>query len=180
MMRISVVESSSRAVTLRLEGEVKGGWVGELRQSCESVLSRGIVLALDCEHAVGQAYNVSNDEPLTQQEFLAAIAEELGVSAPSLHVPYHALYYAGALAERMSYLAKSKKQPFVTRLGVKLFGTDNRHSIEKARTELGYSPQVPIREGVRLAAEWYQAQAGGCRPGGKGSSSDAFTAKLIA
>ena len=52
----------------------------------------GIVLALDVEHAVGQAYNVTNDEPLTQREFLAAIAEELGVRAPSLHVPYYALY----------------------------------------------------------------------------------------
>ena len=81
----------------------------------------------------------------------------------------------------MSYLTKSKKQPFVTRLGVKLFGTDNRHSIDKARTELGYSPQVPIREGVRVAAEWYLARAnGGRRPGGTGSSSDAFTAKLTA
>jgi len=140
----------------------------------------GIVAALDCEHAVGQAYNITNDEPLTQQEFLAAIAEELGVGAPSLHVPYHALYYAGALAERASYLAKSKKQPFVTRLGVKLFGTDNRHSIEKARTELGFSPQVTIRTGVRLAAEWYRSKAAGREPGGQDPSAGAFTAKLTA
>jgi nucleoside-diphosphate-sugar epimerase len=139
----------------------------------------GIVLALDCEHAVGQAYNITNDEPLTQQEFLAAIAEELGVSAPSLHVPYAALYCAGDLAERAAYLTKSKKQPFVTRLGVKLFGTDNRHSIDKARIELGYSPQVPIRTGVRLAAEWYQAREDGRRSGGTGSAPDAFTANLI-
>jgi ABC-type transporter Mla MlaB component len=47
MMRISVVQSSSQAVTLRLEGEVKGGWVAELRQSCEGVLSEGAELALD-------------------------------------------------------------------------------------------------------------------------------------
>lgn len=140
----------------------------------------GIVLALDVEHAVGQAYNISNDEPLTQEEFLVAIAEELGVSAPSLHVPYYALYCAGALAERAAYLTKSEKQPFITRLGVKLFGTDNRHSIDKARTELGYSPQVPVRTGIRLAAEWYKARESGRRSGGKGSASeDAFTAKLV-
>jgi ABC-type transporter Mla MlaB component len=47
MMRISAVQSSSQAVTLRLEGEVKGGWVAELRQSCEGVLSEGAELALD-------------------------------------------------------------------------------------------------------------------------------------
>jgi nucleoside-diphosphate-sugar epimerase len=119
---------------------------------------QGIVLALDTEHAVGQAYNITNDEPMTQQQFLEAIAEELGVSKPTRHVPYHGLYYAGALAERVAYLTKSRKQPFVTRLGVKLFGTDNRHSIEKARGELGYAPRVPIREGVRLAAQWYLAK----------------------
>ena len=46
----------------------------------------------------------------------------------------------------------------VTRLGVKLFGTDNRQAIDKARRELGFTPRVSIREGVRLAAKWYLAQ----------------------
>jgi nucleoside-diphosphate-sugar epimerase len=140
---------------------------------------QGIVLALDTKHAVGQAYNITNDEPMTQQQFLEAIAEELGVSKPTLHVPYHGLYYAGDLAERVAYLTKSRKQPFVTRLGVKLFGTDNQHSIEKARRELGYTPQVPIREGVRLAAQWYltKANSGHGRPD---SSPDAFAPRLIA
>lgn len=45
----------------------------------------------------------------------------------------------------------------LTRLGVKLFGTDNRHAIDKAQRELGYTPQVPLREGLRLTAEWYLA-----------------------
>ena len=47
MMRISPVQTSSQTVTLRLEGEVKGGWVAELRQSCEAVLCEGTELALD-------------------------------------------------------------------------------------------------------------------------------------
>jgi nucleoside-diphosphate-sugar epimerase len=140
---------------------------------------QGIVLALDTKHAVGQAYNITNDEPMTQQQFLEAIAEELGVSKPTLHVPYHGLYYAGDLAERVAYLTKSQKQPFVTRLGVKLFGTDNRHSIEKARRELGYTPRVAIREGVRLAAQWYLTKANGGR-GRPDSSPDAFAPGLIA
>jgi nucleoside-diphosphate-sugar epimerase len=140
---------------------------------------QGIVLALDTKHAVGQAYNITNDEPMTQQQFLEAIAEELGVSKPTLHVPYHGLYYAGDLAERVAYLTKSGKQPFVTRLGVKLFGTDNQHSIEKARRELGYTPQVSIREGVRLAAQWYLTKANSGR-GRPDSSPDAFAPRLIA
>ena len=47
MMRISVVQSSSQTVTLRVEGEVKGRWVEELRRACEESLSRDIRLILD-------------------------------------------------------------------------------------------------------------------------------------
>ena len=47
MMRISVVQSSSQAVTLRVEGEVKGRWVAELDRACEETLSRDIRLNLD-------------------------------------------------------------------------------------------------------------------------------------
>jgi nucleoside-diphosphate-sugar epimerase len=38
-----------------------------------------------------------------------------------------------------------------------LFGNNNRHSIEKARRELGYAPRVSLHEGVRLAAAWYRS-----------------------
>jgi hypothetical protein len=34
MLRITVVESSMRAVTLRVEGRITGPWVDELRTAC--------------------------------------------------------------------------------------------------------------------------------------------------
>ena len=55
-------------------------------------------------------------------------------------------------------LTRSQRDPLVTRHGVALFGTDNRHGIDKARHELGYTPQVEVNEGVRLAAVWYLQQ----------------------
>jgi nucleoside-diphosphate-sugar epimerase len=119
---------------------------------------QGLLLALDCEHSLGQAYNISNDHPLTQQQLLEAIAHEIGANSPAVHVPYRALYLAGGTAEHAAALASSGGQPVLTRLGVKLFGTDNRHAIDKARLELGYAPQVPIREGLRVTAEWYLAR----------------------
>jgi nucleoside-diphosphate-sugar epimerase len=132
---------------------------------------QGLLLALDSERAVGQAYNVTNDRPLTQREFLNAIADELGVGRPRLQVPYRPLYAAGYAAERLATVTRASHQPFVTRLGVKLFGTDNRQAIEKAERELGYVPRVDLREGISLAATWYRTEArtvGGadCRAGG--------------
>jgi nucleoside-diphosphate-sugar epimerase len=117
---------------------------------------QGLLLALDRERALGQAYNITNDRPLTQAQMLHAIANEIGAAPPRLHIPYPILYAAGYAAERIAALTHSARQPVVTRLGVKLFGTDNRHSIEKAKRELGYRPWVALREGVHLAARWYR------------------------
>ena len=48
MLRVTVVESSSETVRLRVEGRVASGWVEELRRSCElQALSDGIRLTLD-------------------------------------------------------------------------------------------------------------------------------------
>jgi nucleoside-diphosphate-sugar epimerase len=118
----------------------------------------GLLLALDHEHAIGQAYNITSDRPVTQKQFLHAIAREIGARPPRFHIPYPALYAAGSAAERLALLRRSKRQPVVTRLGVKLFGTDNRHAIDKARRELGFMPWVNLYEGVRLAATWYLEQ----------------------
>jgi nucleoside-diphosphate-sugar epimerase len=113
---------------------------------------QGLLLGLDHPHAVGEAFNITTDAPLTQLELFQAIASVIGAKPPRLHVPYQALYAAGYAAERLGALTRSSRQPPLTRLGVNVFGTSNRHSIDKARTRLGYSPRVALREGIRLAA----------------------------
>jgi hypothetical protein len=48
MLKITVVESSSEAVRLRVEGKLMGRWVEELRRTCDlHALSDGIRLTLD-------------------------------------------------------------------------------------------------------------------------------------
>jgi nucleoside-diphosphate-sugar epimerase len=117
---------------------------------------RGLLLALDHDRAVGQAYNITNDRSLTQRQLLDAIACGIGASPPRFHIPYRALYAAGYLAERLAMVMPSRRRPPITRLGVAFFGTDNQYPIHKARRELGYSPQVDLRDGVRITAMWYR------------------------
>jgi nucleoside-diphosphate-sugar epimerase len=121
----------------------------------------GLLLALDDDRALGGAYNITNDEPLTQAQLLNAIADAIGAKPPRIHVPYRPLYAAGWAAERVGALRRSQRQPMVTRLGVKLFGTDNRHSIDKARSELGFTPRAKLADGVQMAAAWYLSQDDG-------------------
>jgi nucleoside-diphosphate-sugar epimerase len=116
----------------------------------------GLLLALDHRRAVGNAYNITSDKPLTQRQLLHAIAREVDGSPPRLHAPYRALYAAGYIAERLAALSPSRRRPPITRLGVAFFGTDNRYAIGKAKRELGYSPGVSVADGVHLAAAWYR------------------------
>jgi len=117
---------------------------------------QGLLLAFDQEHAVGKIYNIANDQPLTQEEALCAIAEEVGARPPRIHVPYHALYALAFAAERIATLTGYRCQPPITRQGVKLFGADNHLAIDKSRGELGYTPRVCLREGIHLAGTWYR------------------------
>lgn len=123
-------------------------------------VARGFLLAAYAENAPGNVYNISNDRPLTQQEMFDAIADAVGGIRPTLRLPYLPIYYGAIVAEKVvARLTRTK--PLVTQLGAMMFGSDNRHSVEKARRELGYEPQVELREGIRLAAEWFNA--GGMR-----------------
>ncbi len=118
-------------------------------------VAQGFLLAASHEKAPGNVYNISNDHPLTQQEIFNAIADDVGGQRPIRHLPYLPIYYGGIVAEKVAFITHTK--PIVTRLGAMMFGTDNRHSVEKARRELGYEPEVDVREGIRLAAAWFNA-----------------------
>jgi nucleoside-diphosphate-sugar epimerase len=114
----------------------------------------GLLLVLDREGAEGQVYNIADDRCPTQEELLRVIADELGADMPRIHVPYGLLYTAAFVAERVAQVTGSP-HAMVTRLGVAMYGADNRVAIDKAREELGYEPRVSLPEGVKLAAASY-------------------------
>jgi nucleoside-diphosphate-sugar epimerase len=117
---------------------------------------QALLLALEHERAVGNAYNVASERPLTQRDVLETIARTIGVAPPRVRIPYRALYAAGYLAERAAALTPAGGRPAITRLGVAFFGTDNRYSMQKAQRELGYKPRHDLREGLRVTADWYR------------------------
>jgi nucleoside-diphosphate-sugar epimerase len=117
---------------------------------------QGFLLAAYHDKAPGNVYNITNDRPLTQQEMFNAIAGDVGGVRPTRHLPYTPIYYGSIVAEKV-VAPITRREPFVTTHGVLMFGSDNKHSIEKARQELGYEPKVDLRVGIRLAADWFNA-----------------------
>ena len=119
---------------------------------------QGFMLAAYHEHAPGNVYNITNDRPLTQLEMFNAIADAVDGVRPTRHLPYLPIYYGSIVAEKV-VARVTRTKPIVTQLGAMMFGSDNRHSVEKARRELGFEPKVDLRAGIKLAAEWFNARA---------------------
>ena len=124
----------------RAGGSSSGRAATPFLSSTSSDVVQGLLLALDQPHALGKAYNIGNDLPSQPARVLDALAREIGARPPRLRVPYRVLYTAAYTAERFAEVTGSRREPVVTRHGVNLFGTDNRHAIDKARRELGYTP----------------------------------------
>jgi Nucleoside-diphosphate-sugar epimerases len=119
-------------------------------------IAQGFLLAAYHENAPGNIYNITNDHPLTQREIFNAIADDVDGKRPTVHLPYYPTYYGGIAAEKFAQVTHTK--PILTRLGAMMFGSDTRHCVDKARRELGYEPKVDLREGLKLAAEWFNAR----------------------
>jgi nucleoside-diphosphate-sugar epimerase len=116
--------------------------------------ARGALLAGESPQAEGRTYLLVNDERVTQQQFLSAIAAALQVPAPTRRIPYRLAVAAAGVAEEIARLTRSR--PPVMRYGLQLLGGENRFVIARARHELGFSPDINVAEGVRRSVAWYR------------------------
>ena len=122
-------------------------------------VAEGVLLASRVDGAEGRTYLLVNDEPVTQRQYLAAIADQLGVPPPRRRIPYRLALLGGTCAEGLGRLARRPQPPPVMRYGIQLLGGENRFDISRARRELGFAPQVGLAEGVRRSVEWYLGES---------------------
>ena len=114
-----------------------------------------LLLAADSESSLGQAYNVSDGSDVTWPQYVDRLAEMLGVpDSRIMTLPYRLAYSAGWAMEMVYGALRLKGRPLLTRTAVELLGTDQAFSIDKARRELGYEPQVGFEEGMQRVEEW--------------------------
>jgi nucleoside-diphosphate-sugar epimerase len=122
--------------------------------------ARGVLLAAEAPQTVGRTYVLVNDEPVTQQRYLATLARELGVAPPRRKIPYRLAIALAAFAETAEGVLRPETPPPLTRFGVTMLGGDTRFSIERARADLGFSPQIGVDEGVRRGVAWHESLRG--------------------
>ena len=119
-------------------------------------LVRGIALAAASDTGSGQIYNIGGGPPVTCEEFFGYHARMLG--GRSLRKTSTAT--AVLLAETGRWLVQLfGGQTELGRGAIDMLSRSAGYSIEKARQQLGYVPEVTLEEGMRRTEEWAQ-QAG--------------------
>ena len=99
--------------------------------------------------AMGQAYFISQGEPVNLWDWIDDLFKRMGVPPISSSVPFPLAYGAGAVLEAVHHLFVPEREPRMTRFLAEQLAKSHYFSIEKARKDLGYTPAVTTEEGLR-------------------------------
>jgi nucleoside-diphosphate-sugar epimerase len=119
-------------------------------------LAHGLVLAGTVEWAAGEAYVVTDGVKLTWRAYFDKLTSALDVPPPRISVDPALAYAAATVLEFVYRLLHITRRPPITRYLITHLSKDFCFSIEKARRELGYEPQVRVDEAIRRTARWYK------------------------
>lgn len=120
-------------------------------------VARGHLLAF--EHGVPGERYILGSENLTMREILEILAEESGLTAPSLKLPYSVAMAFAVLDTALATV--TGKEPRAPVDAVKMARKKMFVSCAKAERELGFRA-APARQGLAKAIRWFRAN-GYCR-----------------
>jgi nucleoside-diphosphate-sugar epimerase len=107
----------------------------------------GLVLAAT-RGKPGNAYFVTDGEPVVFREFITELMATAGVEMPDRSAPVAVARPLAAVAEGIWGILRRTSTPPLTRLAVWLSAMECTIDISKARRELGYEPVKTIEEGL--------------------------------
>ena len=104
--------------------------------------------------AANRTYILGGGEVSTLNDLVSMIASQANVSPPRLHLPVWPVWLAGALCEALC--APFGIEPPLYRRRVDFYTKSRAFDISRARQELGYAPQVGLKEGIARSLAWYR------------------------
>jgi len=126
--------------------------------------------------AAGQAYFITNGEPLPFWDFVRKVAARLGFPPIKYQVPKSLMYAIAAIKEGVDTLKGGTlgAEDGLTRFAINYMCTHHYFSIDKARRELGYDPSVSVDEGIELTCQHLESigavERRGARPSNAATS----------
>jgi nucleoside-diphosphate-sugar epimerase len=109
--------------------------------------------ALERGKGAGQAYFISQGEPVDLWPWLNSILEGLGQPPLTQKIPLPLAYGIGALCEGVWKVLRRRTDPPITRFVAVELAKDHYFDIRKAQHVLGYRPRVPMNEALKLTIQ---------------------------
>lgn len=112
-------------------------------------------LALEKGSSVcGQAYFISQGEPVYMWEFVNRILKGVNLPELSRKMPFWTAYYMGASMEFFYKFFKLSGEPPMTRFIAFQFSSHHYFDISKAMRDFDYKPQISTEEGLKKLIEF--------------------------
>lgn len=119
-------------------------YISDFVQALVKLVDKGII---------GETYILTSDESIDFVQSGKVIADVLNKKITVIPVPAGLMIYTAALEERFfNYI---RKPPIVTRKNIEATITDRVYDISKAKNEIGYEPEMPMRKGIQQVVRWY-------------------------
>jgi nucleoside-diphosphate-sugar epimerase len=138
----------------------RGVWLSDytyVSNMTDAVLLADQALAKDglSSVAAGQAYFITNGEPMPFWDFIRKVAARLGFPPVKYTAPKWLAYAIAAVKEGIDTLKGGtlNAEDGLTRFAIRYMCTHHYFSIEKARRDLGYNPSVSVEEGIERTCQ---------------------------
>jgi len=142
----------------------RGIWLSDytyVSNMTDAVLLADEALAKDGLNSVaaGQAYFITNGEPMPFWDFIRKVAARLGFAPIKYRAPKSLIYAIAAVKEGIDTLKGGtlNAEDGMTRFAIRYMCTHHYFSIEKARRDLGYNPAVSVDEGIERTCQHLEA-----------------------
>ena len=140
-------------------GTVMGSGRNHLGLTYVTDVADAFILAASAEHPGGPfvVAGVADDRPITQREYLDAIAGLVGVHTPRIRVPFVMADAMGRVMETTWHALRRPRRPLLTSFAVHLLGRDQVFNSAGARAALGWQPRVSFADGMGRTMSWLDA-----------------------
>ncbi len=117
-------------------------------------LNQAFELAMKKEEAKGETYLIADERYYTLEEIVREVGRAIDVDVKIIHLPFTPLLVASYLCEWVCKLIRVT--PPIFRRRADWYRENRGFSIEKAKKELGYKPEITLEEGLKRTGQWYQ------------------------
>lgn len=141
-------------------GVARGRWItlgsGQIYYHLTYIddLVEGFRLCGEHPRAANRTYILAGAGFTTLNELVAIVADVAGVPRPKVHLPVWPFWIAAAACE--AACAPFGIDPPIYRRRVDFFTKSRAFDIGRARAEIGYRPEIGLRDGIGRTLEWYR------------------------